>query len=1389
MRLAHKRKDIVQRGHDVAASTPMQRQLAAILNADVQGDSRLIGEHEPAPMQTRTVYRGVISGLIQHHRGRVVEAPDDTLLAVFGSAVEAVHCAVAVQQALQQRNAPMPPHRQVHWRIGLHVGEVMVEEDRLSGDDVTIAARLRGLADEGGICLSGTVYDHVEGPLPLTYEALGEQTVTPSARPVRVYRLRPAPSAAPARWPAATAAGRRSGAPRREGTTQDAQRPLASGPLPPLLVGREAELAHLHHVFEKAERGERQIVFVTGEPGIGKTALVNAFGDSIRVRQDVVITSGQCVEQYGAGDAYLPLLDAAQRLCRAPGGERIIAALRTHAPTWLSQMPGVLTVAECEALQRRVPGVTRERMLREMADALEAHTTTRGLIVVLEDLHWSDTATLEWLAYTARRREPAKVLILGTYRPTEVRASVHPLRGVVQELQARGQCEAIGLVPLAEEAVHTYLTRRFATATLSTDLAHAVHRRTGGNPLFVVTLVDYLAQQKVVVDEGGTWRVRQAKIAAAAEGIPESLRPFIERQVERLSDDEQRVLEAASMVGAEFTVAEAAAGLQSDLETLESQCERLARTGQFLRAEGVAEWPDGTLSGRYSFRHAVYREVIAARVGERRRLQWHRRIATRKEAAYGEGAREIAAELAVHFLEGRDDHKAVHYLREAGRNAVRRSAHQEAVAHFTRGLDVLATFPDTPERRCHELALQVALGVPLVRTKGYAAPEVARAYGRGWELCQQTGERPELFTALAGLCTFYLVRAELPTARELAEQCLRLAQHVQDPALLVVAHFVLGVTLFYSGELTDARVVLERGSAFYDPRTQGALTVVYGQDPEVGCRSYASLASWLLGHPEQALGKSHAALSLARELSHTFSVVTALYTAAWLRQYRQEARAGRAYAEEETAVAEAEGFALWLAAGTVQRGWALSEQGETAQGLALMREGLAALHATGAKLSQPYYLGLLAQAYGKSGQSAQGLALLDQALAAVETTGERYYEAELYRLRGELMLAGGGVDHSPGPGAQSLTEEGARGREPETSLHAPHAPGLTPLVPRGVAREAEACFLKAVDIARRQHAKSLELRAAVSLARLWQRHENAAAARELLANVYIWFTEGFETTDLQTAASLLTALGGKVARTAGVQRAGDEAGHQATEAQARPTAQVKPPASPALPVSLPRRQLAVSAPGTSPAPAAPASSAPMAETFRCEGDYWTLAFDGQVCRIRDMRGLHYLADLLQHPNDAMHALRLITGDGADADAQPRGARLPAADARPLSASDSGAVLDAQARAAYKQRITALQAELDSARTWHDQGRIDALREELDFLTHELAQAVGLGGRARRIGSPAERARTTVTKAIKNALKKIHAHHTPLGQYLMRTIKTGTCCAYTPDPRSSVSWRF
>ena len=600
-------------------------------------------------------------------------------------------------------------------------------------------------------------------------------------------------------------------------TTASQQVPATVG-LPATLVGRDAELAQLHQWYAAACQGQRQVVCITGEVGIGKTTLVDAFVTQVLASADLWVGRGQCIEHHGPGEAYLPLLEALSQLGRSPAGGDVVALLRQYAPSWLLHLPTLVPVPELEVLQRRASVVTRERMLRELAEAVEALTTARPLVLVLEDLHWSDGATLNWLAYVARRREPARLLVLGTFRPVEAVVQGHPVRSVTQELQVHGQCAELGLAYFSEAAVTTYLVRRFPRAMLPEGFARVLHRRTSGNPLFLVTMVDTLVQQGMLRAGGTGWSVlgmsdgggAHSRDAAAVAGT-----------AGRATDGGgASAARSGQRGGGGVCGGGSGRGRDGSVDEVEEQCAALARRGQFLRVCGTDTWPDGTVASRYEFLHALYRETLYERVPVGRRVRWHQQIGRRLEAGYEPQARERAAELAEHFMRGRDPVRAVKYLYYAGEQAGQRSAHQEALQHLTQGLALLATLPETPARGQQELDMQLALGPALIATKGYAAPEVEQTYARAQVLCEQVGETHQFFPTLLGLLWFYQNRGALPQARELGEQLIgwHSAQPRRPPAWKHIGAWRYLVLL---GEYAAAWRHLEQGIAVTDPAMSG----------------------------------------------------------------------------------------------------------------------------------------------------------------------------------------------------------------------------------------------------------------------------------------------------------------------------------------------------------------------------------------------------------------------------------------------------------------------------------------------------------------------------------------------------------------------------------------
>lgn len=845
-------------------------------------------------------------------------------------------------------------------------------------------------------------------------------------------------------------------------------------------VGRQSALAQMSTWLTAVRQGHRQLGLISGEAGIGKSALVEAFISKVVDPEGCWIGYGQCIESYGSGEAYLPLLEALGRLGRHSRGAQLVSVLQQYAPSWLEHLPGLTSAHDRPVAQRSTSSTTQTRMLRELAEALEILTAKRPLVLILEDLHWSDHATLEWLSYVARRRDPARLLILGTYRPQEVSRSGNPLRSLLTDVRSHRRGLELVLDYLSEAEIEAYLNTRSGPRQPLREMAHTLYARTNGNPLFLVSVVAELEQQGILETDNEGLDVAEA----VASLLPANVEQLITHAVEQLPVASQSLLEAASVVGRRFEVASVSATTAQNDDEIEKQCASWTRAGRFVEADGMADWLDGTVTACYRFRHDLYQDVLYRRVSAGRLVRLHRQIGLRKEVGYGRRARTIAAELSVHFLRGHDNERALTYLHQAGRNAIQRHAHQEAIAHFKQGLTVLAALPETPERLQRELDFQVGLGPALFATKGHGAAEVERAYLRARELCHLRGNTPQLFSVLRGLMMHHLMQGELQTMHQLGEQLLdqALSQTQSEPRIL--AYFQLGIALFFQGVLPSARDHFTQALAIYDPQAHQSLALRYGIDPGVASHSYLACTLWQLGCLDQALQHSQEALALAEAGSHPYSMAGAHFFAAVLHQFRRDALAVRAQAEAGMMLAVEQGFALWLAWHTVLHGWARSKLGQSQVGIDEIHRGLVAERETGSRLMQSYLLALLAEVHMEDASFAAGLNALTEAIGS---TTSNIYEAEQHRLKGELLWN---------------ADCGMRNAE------------LTP----------EAFFQKALGIARRQQCKSWELRAAVSLARLWQLQGKRQNAYGLLAPVYEGFTEGFDMADLREARMLLNAL-------------------------------------------------------------------------------------------------------------------------------------------------------------------------------------------------------------------------------------------------------------------------
>jgi DNA-binding winged helix-turn-helix (wHTH) protein len=541
-------------------------------------------------------------------------------------------------------------------------------------------------------------------------------------------------------------------------------------------VGRAAPLEAIEGILQHVVAGRRQIAFVTGEAGIGKSTFVQMALERMRQHGYGVLHCA-CNELFGTREAFLPLIEALHEGCRTADGAALLAALRDHAPTWLAQMPGFLGDEERSVFQQEVFGATRERMLREFVDLMEGLAARTPWVIVLEDLHWSDFATVDVLSRLARRDRKAALLVLATYRPMEVAVGDHPIRTVHQDLQIHGLCQELALDRLSADDVERYLALRFNSADLARQLAERVFARTGGQPLFVVSLVDHLVAQGVLIEQNGAWRLGRDD-AAAHDSMPRDLHGMITRQIDHLTADERAILEIASAAGTEFSALQVASVQDRSVLEVEEACEELARTARIITSVGVTEWPNGELSGRYAFKHALYQEILYQRLAPARRVNTHARLGATLERGYGSKAQEVASELAFHFELGRDFAKAARYLALAADNSARRFSPREAANYLTRALDAVSHLP---------AEVQVATRLQLLLQRAWAwraAGDFVRsiedlravvAHAAGNALLRQE------VNGLVDLSRFYLYldpRLSLP----LAEEALAKSRAIDDPA-------------------------------------------------------------------------------------------------------------------------------------------------------------------------------------------------------------------------------------------------------------------------------------------------------------------------------------------------------------------------------------------------------------------------------------------------------------------------------------------------------------------------------------------------------------------------------------------------------------------------------
>jgi class 3 adenylate cyclase/predicted ATPase len=983
---------------------------------------------------------------VRRYGGTITRFMDDGLLALFGAPIayedharRAVLAAMGLQQHLSAVYSEAEPDlsAELEVRIGLHTGLVLI-------GSIGVDLRMTSTAIAGTTDLAVRCQEHAP---------VGSILVSESTRRLirNVVRLEPGDAIAGVR-PGEQVTVYRVVARRRSSLELGHEADPNQSPF----VGRDRELAALHALMGQVEEGAGQVAGLVAEPGMGKSRLLREFCRSLD-KDRALYLEGHCLS-YGSTTPYLPIIDVLRQAWGIVEGDSHDAVV-AHVQDALQQaglaseeniayLLHLLGVQDARrTLSHLTPDAIKSRTFALLRQLCFAASRAQALIIAVEDLHWIDPTSEEFLNSLVQELVGASILLLTTYRP-----------GYQPSWMGKSYTTQIALARLTSQD-SLRVVQSMQKKDAATDLpAEEIIRKAAGNPFFLEELTQALSEPGAVF---------------SPLTVPDTIQAVLAARIDRLAVRDKQLLQTAAVIGKDVPrdVLHAIAGLpESDLDAVLMSLQ----TAEFLHEKR------DVLEPVFTFKHVLTQEVAYQSLLASTRRQLHQRIAQVLEAQPPETLSNQLELLAHHYTEAGLHAQAVDAWRRAGQRAIGGSAYREAVSHFTWGLAALETLPQSAERLQTELTFQLTLGTVLMATQGYAAPEAEQAYRRAQILCDEVKNVPQRIATLVGLWGVANTRAEHEIARELATQCLALTESLPASAPLLRSHLALGMSLFYLGELALAQHHLEQSVALYD-HEQRRQHVDILQNPRVSGLANMAFTLWLQGYPEAALARTDDALAMARELEHPFSLAFALVYATALHQHRRDPKRVAELAEELSTLAVGQGFAFFAGPARIYRGWARAEAGETDASVAEIRQGLEAFQATQAKLHLPHMQMLLVEGYRRAKQIDAGLAVLQDCRRHTEQTHERWSEAELDRLEGDLLLR------------QTAPDEG----------------------------EAEARFHRAIAIAQHQGAKMLELRAAVSLCRLWHRQGKKDEGRQLLSPLYKWFTEGHDTVDLRAAKALL----------------------------------------------------------------------------------------------------------------------------------------------------------------------------------------------------------------------------------------------------------------------------
>ncbi len=788
-----------------------------------------------------------------------------------------------------------------------------------------------------------------------------------------------------------------------------AYHPRAVGTRSPTLVGRQGDRARLLDAWTHAQEGHGQLLGVAGEPGVGKSTFVDAVLAELTASSGIIVARGRCSERLAGTEAFLPILEALSSAVRADPSGEVRTLLQRHAPTWYGELGDTTLEAGIpaktgEVVPQGLQAASPERMKREMLGFVDATARVRPFVVFLEDLHWADASTVDLLAYLGNRLDALPLLIIATYRPTEMQLARHPFLAAHLDLQARGLGSEILLDFLEPAEVQELLERRYPGHRFENSFAEMLHSKTEGSPLFLVDLLRWLGAQGAIADFNGAWQLT-GSMPAVERDLPPSVRGMIQRKIEQLEESDRRLLMTASVQGFFFDSTTLADVMGLDQGDVEDRLTTLEKVYAFVRAVDEVDLPDRTLTMRYRFVHVLYQNALFAALPTSRRVSTSAQVAGAIETRHGAEARELAAELAVLWEGGRQPAKAAGYYALGATRAAEKFAYTESAELAARGLAQIALVPDGPERTTLEIGLRVALGFTSVVTRGFQAPETFEHMNRAHELSLKSGQTPQLVPVLWGLVVYHIASGNSPRAFEYGKQMLQLAYEVENPLLQALAESATSGGALFCGELELSMASQERAEALTSPEIRAAIRAMVGSDLLILSRCQSARAHWMTGDIDGArvlFARSMDEVRASRDPRDRAHV--ALHLAEFELAAGRPAEAERV-AMEALMVCEEYGVAserLWTAA---YLGAAQLRLGKTDQGIATLEQAIEMLTMFQCFASVTEYYGFLTEGYLAAGRVVDARRAIDAGFATLARTGEVVWGPMLHLLRAEVTLA------------------------------------------------------------------------------------------------------------------------------------------------------------------------------------------------------------------------------------------------------------------------------------------------------------------------------------------------------------------------------------------------